>query len=99
MQNLPAELQEAIRTQYPTGFTDHMIRVDKGPGDFFYAIVFETEDTSYLVKIDVNVDGQIDDDDDKDYYNDDLKGADDLADAADEEEEEVRNDLDDDLDD
>ena len=77
-----------------------MIRVDKGPGDFFYAIVFETEDTSYLVKIAVNVDGQIDDDDDKDYYNDDLKGADDLADAADEEEEEeVRNDLDDDLDD
>ena len=100
LQNLPAELQEAIRKQYPTGFTDHMIRVDKGPGDFFYAIVFETEDTSYLVKIDVKVDGQIDDDDDKDYYNDDLKGADDLADAADEEEEEeVRNDLDDDLDD
>ena len=83
------------------GFTDHMIRVDKGPGDFFYAIVFETEVTSYLVKIVVNVDGQIDDDDDKDYYNDDLKGADEIADNAEEEEEkEVRNDIaDDDLDD
>ena len=65
-------------------FTDHMIRIDKGPGDFFYAVMFETEDTSYLVKIDVNVDGQLDDDDDKDYYNDDLKGADELADEPDE---------------
>lgn len=83
-QNLPEELQDAVKRQYPMGFTDHMIRIDKGPGDFFYAVMFETEDTSYLVKIDVNVDGQLDDDDDKDYYNDDLKGADELADEPDE---------------
>lgn len=104
LQNLPADLQEAIRKEYPMGFTDHMIRVDKGPGDFFYAIVFETEDTSYLVKIDVNVDGQIDDDDDKDYYNDEIKGADEIADTDDEEEEEKHSsnlvdDDDDDIDD
>ena len=83
LQNLSEELQEALRKQYPYGFTDHMIRIDKAPGDFFYAVMLETEDTSYLVKIDVNVDGQIEDDDDKDYFNDDLKGAEELADTPD----------------
>ena len=53
LQNMPEELQEEVRKQYPYGFTDHMMRIDKGPGDFFYAVVFETEDTNYLVKIDV----------------------------------------------
>lgn len=57
-----------------------MIRIDKGPGDFFYAVVFETEDTNYLVKVDVKIDGNPDEEDDKDYYDDDIKGADDIAD-------------------
>ena len=65
-----------------------MMRIDKGPGDFFYSVVFETEDTNYLVKIDVNVDGQIEDDDDKEYYNDEIKGADELADRPDDESDE-----------
>lgn len=85
--NLPPELQEAVKKQYPTGFTDHMIRIEKGPGDFFYAVVYETEDISYLVKIVVNVDEQVEEDDDKDYYNDDIKGAEEII-AEDEEEEE-----------
>lgn len=88
LQNMPEELQEEVRKQYPYGFTDHMMRIDKGPGDFFYAVVFETEDTNYLVKIDVNVDGQIEDDDDKEYYNDEIKGADELADRPDDESDE-----------
>ena len=37
LQNMPEELQEEVRKQYPYGFTDHMMRIDKGPGDFFYA--------------------------------------------------------------
>ena len=53
--NLSAELREEVRKKYPFGYTDHMIRIDKGPGDFFYAIVLETEDTSYLIKVDVKV--------------------------------------------
>ena len=88
LQSMPEELQEEVRKQYPYGFTDHMMRIDKGPGDFFYAVVFETEDTNYLVKIDVNVDGQIEDDDDKEYYNDEIKGADELADRPDDESDE-----------
>ena len=88
LQNMPEELQEEVRKQYPYGFTDHMMRIDQRPGDFFYAVVFETEDTNYLVKIDVNVDGQIEDDDDKEYYNDEIKGADELADRPDDESDE-----------
>lgn len=84
LQNMPEEFQEAVKKKYPYGFTDHMIRIDKGPGDFFYAVMFDTEDTTYLVKIDVNVDGRIEEDEEKDYYNDEIKGADELADTPDE---------------
>lgn len=87
-QNLPEELQDAVKKHYPQGFSDHMIRIEKGQNDFFYAVVFETEDTNYLVKIDVNIDGQIEEDDEKDYYNDDIKGADEIIDGGEEEEEE-----------
>lgn len=75
--NLSPELQEEIKKQYPNGYTDSMLRVDKGPGDFFYAIMLETEEVSYLVKVDVKVDDQVEDEDDKDYYSDGIKETDD----------------------
>ena len=78
--NLPAELQEAVKAFYPLGFTDAMMRIDKPNGDFFYAVPFDTEDTAYLVKIDVKIDDKAGEEDDKDYYDDDLKGADELQD-------------------
>jgi hypothetical protein len=77
--NLPLELQEAVKAAYPLGYTDYMMRIDKPNGDFFFAVPFETEEISYLVKIDVKIDDVPGDDDDKDYYDDDLKGADELA--------------------
>ena len=77
--NLPLELQEAVKAAYPLGYTDYMMRIDKPNGDFFFAVPFETEEISYLVKIDVKIDEAPTDDDDKDYYDDDLKGADELA--------------------
>ena len=85
--NLAPELQEAVKAAYPLGYTDYMMRVDKPNGDFFFAVPFETEEISYLVKIDVRVDDITDDDDDKEYYDDEIKGADQLADEDDEEEE------------
>lgn len=85
--NISEELKEELRKKYPTGFQDAMIRVDKGLGDFFYAVDLETEDVHYLIKVDVKIDEGIDDDDDKDYYgDDDIEGADDIADDADEDE-------------
>lgn len=78
--NLSPELQEAVKEQYPLGFTDAMMRVDKPNGDFFYAVPFDTEEVAYLVKIDVKIDDAAAEDDDKDYYDDDIKGADDIQD-------------------
>ena len=75
--NLSPELQEEIKKQYPNGYTDSMLRVDKGPGNFFYAIMLETEEVSYLVKVDVKVDDQVEDEDDKEYYSDEIKETDD----------------------
>ena len=89
--NLPLELQEAVKAAYPTGFADFMMRIPKPNGEFFFAVPFETEEISYLVKIDVKIDDASNDDDDKDYYDDDLKGADELANDDSEEEEPVDN--------
>lgn len=90
--NLSPELQEKVRESYPNGFSDAMMRVDKPNGDFFYAVPFETDEISYLVKIDVKIDDMSDEDDDKDYYDDDLKGADELADDNSQQEEEMSDD-------
>lgn len=81
--NLPLELQEAVKAYYPAGFTEAMIRVDKPNGDFFYAVPFETEEVAYLVKIDVKIDDAAIDDDNADFYDDDeLKGADEIQDDS-----------------
>ncbi len=83
--NLAPELQEELKSLYPRGFAEVMIRFDKPNGDFFYYVPFETEDTSYLVKIDVKIDDKSDEAIEDDYYDDDLKGADEIQDDAGEE--------------
>lgn len=80
--NLTPEMQEAVKEKYPLGFTDAMIRVDKPNGDFFYAVPYDTDEVAYMIKIDVKIDDSAQDDD-KDYYDDDLKGADELQGADD----------------
>jgi hypothetical protein len=77
--NLTAELQEELKRQYPTGYTDKMIRIEKGPGDFFYAVLLETSEINYLVKVDVKIDDDVEEEDDKGYYDDDINGAEEIA--------------------
>lgn len=78
--NLTPEMQEAVKGKYPLGFTEAMMRVEKPNGDFFYAVPFDTEEIAYLVKIDVKIDDSAPDEDDKDYYDDEIKGADEIQD-------------------
>ena len=78
--NLSPELQEAVKAKYPLGFTEAMMRVDKPNGDFFYAVPFDTDEIAYMVKIDVKIDDNAQEDDDKDYYDDEIKGADEIQD-------------------
>ena len=83
LHNLTPELQEKVRALYPLGFTDAMMRIDKPNGDFFYAVSFDTDEVAYLVKIDVKIDDNAQDDDEKDYYDEEIKGADELQGADD----------------
>ena len=78
--NLTTEQQDEVKALYPRGFAEVMTRIDKPNGDFFYAVPFDTEEVAYLVKIDVKIDDKAHEEDDKDYYDDDLKGADELQD-------------------
>ena len=66
---------------YPRGFTEVMTRIEKPNGDFFYVVPYETEEVSYLVKIDVKIDDVADDGTDDDYFGDDeINGADEIQD-------------------
>ena len=78
--NLTVEQQEEVKALYPLGFSEVMTRYDKPDGSFFYTVPYETDDTYYMVKIDVKVDDGQDDENDGYYDDDDLKGADELAD-------------------
>ncbi|MCH5304981.1 MAG: hypothetical protein J1E79_00710 [Rikenella sp.] len=87
--NLSPELAEAFRATYPYGYGEALIRVDKPGGDFFYAVPFETEEISYLVKVDVKIDAKPEEDIEKDYYDDEegeISGADQIDDTPDDEE-------------
>jgi hypothetical protein len=57
--NLPPDVIELIREQYPKGYSDYLIKVDRGNGDFFYAITLNTETIDYLIKVDVKIDSEI----------------------------------------
>ena len=82
--NLTAEQQEEVKALYPRGFAEVMTRIDKPNGDFFYVVPYETDEVSYLVKIDVKIDDGADDDAADDFYSDDeIKGADEIADDDD----------------
>ena len=83
--NLTPEQLAELKALYPLGFNDVMMRYDKPDGTFFYTVPYETEDTYYMVKIDVKVDDGADDDSDNYYDDDEIKGADELVDTQSEE--------------
>ncbi|MDE6445517.1 MAG: hypothetical protein K2L06_01485 [Alistipes sp.] len=92
--NLTPEMQEAVKEKYPLGFTEAMMRVDKPNGDFFYAVPFDTDEVAYLVKIDVKIDDNAQEEDEKDYYDDEIKGADELQDDNSDQNETTDDDVD-----
>ena len=59
MNNLPEGVLEAIHKKYPNGYADYVLKVPKGENDFFYAITVDTENTSYLVKVNVKIDSGV----------------------------------------
>jgi hypothetical protein len=61
---LQPELLKQLKEKYPTGWDDYVIKINKNPAEFFYAVMLETPDTSYLIKVDVKVDARPKDDED-----------------------------------
>ncbi|MDR1594661.1 MAG: RNA polymerase I-specific transcription initiation factor RRN3 family protein [Prevotellaceae bacterium] len=57
--NLSPELIALVKEAYPKGYSDYLIKVNKGNGEFFYAITLDTEAADYLIKVDVKIDSEI----------------------------------------
>jgi hypothetical protein len=55
-ENLPKEVVDVIREQYPDGWKDFVIKVTKPDKSFFFAITVETPEITYLVKVNVRID-------------------------------------------
>ncbi|MDR0687719.1 MAG: hypothetical protein LBF55_03410 [Prevotellaceae bacterium] len=83
--NLTPELLELLREKYPNGWNDYVIKVNKSETDFFHAVMLETDEASYLVKVDVKIDARPKDDDDilDSVISPTVDSADDIADTTD----------------
>jgi hypothetical protein len=90
---LAPELIELLNEKYPSGWRDYILKVEKGNGDFFHAIMLDTDDVSYLIKVEVKVDNEITDEVEKDLFG--LSHDDDFM--MDDEQEEEYDDKDDTL--
>ena len=86
LQNLPEDVIDALNYKYPDGFENHVIKVDKGNNNFFYAVTVDYGDTSYLVKVDVSIDSSIDN------FENDVDDVDDI-DVGDDEKNELLTDF------
>ena len=53
--NCTEEVLEAIKKKYPTGYSDFVIKVQSNER-LFYAVTVDTDNASYLVKVDVKID-------------------------------------------
>lgn len=56
--NISPEVRELLLEKYPAGWRDHVIKINKGSHDFFYAITLDTPDVDYLIKVDVEIDSR-----------------------------------------
>ncbi len=80
--NLQPEVLELVKEKYPKGYSDYVIKVDKGNGEFFYAITLDTDDTSYLIKVDVKIDMNTDEVE-KDLFGSDNSDGEDFTESED----------------
>lgn len=58
-ENMKEELAEVFNEKYPRGFSDYLPDIkeyQKPNGEYFYAVTVETEDSIYLVKVQVKTD-------------------------------------------
>ena len=74
LKNITDELRALITETYPDGYGDHIRKTIKPNGDTIFTFPLETEEISYMIKVDMKIDTLIADDDiDKDLYDDEEK--------------------------
>ncbi len=83
IENITEDVLEAIKKKYPDGWSNHVQRVTKGNNEFIHVITVDTDDTSYLIKVNVKIDSI--EDLEKFSHQDDLGSGDDDAIGGDEE--------------
>ncbi|MGD9976617.1 MAG: hypothetical protein AB7S54_01620 [Bacteroidales bacterium] len=67
--NLSPELLDMFKKKYPYGYQNYVIKVEKPNGDFFFAVTLDTNEVSYLVKVNVKIDTKIkDEDEEKEFF-------------------------------
>ncbi len=99
------DLKMALFEKYPDGYGNYVNRYPKPNGEFFFAVPLETDETNYLIKVEVKIDNLITEDDFDKHFGDisevDSKavGEDDADDSDDEEEDENTDQPDEDEDD
>lgn len=80
--NLPPGVLEAIQKKYPLGWGNYVIKVETSNNNFFHAITVDTEDASYLVKVNVKIDQVVDEE--KEPVEDEVEINDEIEDTPDE---------------
>ncbi len=61
---LSEDLERLFRQTYPKGYDHEVMPITKPNGETIYVVRLETEDTSYLVKVEVKIGTAGDDDED-----------------------------------
>jgi hypothetical protein len=56
--NVSPDVLKLLHLQYPLGWRDHIIKVNKSETDFFFAVTLDTPEISYLIKVDVEIDSR-----------------------------------------
>ncbi|MGK7397590.1 MAG: hypothetical protein ACNS62_23635 [Candidatus Cyclobacteriaceae bacterium M3_2C_046] len=67
-EKLSSELQDKLRDQYPYGFSNKLIRLNNSKNETFFAVPLETDDTTYMVKVQIEKIKRHDDADDEFHF-------------------------------
>lgn len=62
-QNLSEELVEIFKEKYPHGYSEYITKITKPNNDVIFVVPIETEDATYLVKVDVKIDNKLTEED------------------------------------
>ncbi len=67
-EKLSTELQDQLREQYPYGFSNKLIRLNNSKNETFFAVPLETDDTIYMVKVQIEKIKKHNDSDDEFHF-------------------------------